>query len=52
LGQLANFGVATLPVVDLLPLVPPGHVLYVNATAVVSTTATVDALRAAPAPTE
>lgn len=50
LGALAAFGVVALPVADLLPLVPPLHVLFVNATAVVSTTATVDSLRAALAP--
>ncbi|HEY3506083.1 MAG TPA: type VII secretion system-associated protein [Actinocatenispora sp.] len=47
LGELTRFGVAALPVADLLPLVPDGHVLYVNATAVVSTTATTEALDAA-----
>jgi hypothetical protein len=46
LGPLVNFGVAAMPMAELLPLVPPDHVVYVNATAVVSTTATVDALRA------
>lgn len=47
LGPLASLGVAAVAVPDLLPLVPAGHLLYVNATGTVSTTATVEALRAA-----
>ena len=51
-GPLANFGFAAMPVTDLLPLVPPGHLLYVNATAVASTVVPVEALRAVLARTE
>ena len=51
-GPLVNFGFTAMPVTDLLPLVPPGHLLYVNATAVASTVVPVEALRAVLPPTE